>query len=333
MIISRTPFRISFFGGGTDYPEWYRENGGAVLSTSINKFSYITARYLPPFFDYKYRIRYYQREETNSIEDIQHPSVKQSLKFLKFTDNLDLVHHADLPARAGLGSSSTFTVGLLHAIYSLQSKMVSKRQLAMNAINIEQNLIKESVGSQDQTVAAFGGLNKIEFGGRNEFTVKPIPLNPKRIKLLENNLMLFFTRFSRTASNIAAEQIKSIHKRKVELTEMHESVDQAIEIMTSNQSMDDFGRLLGEQWQNKKKMTDLVSNPDIDNIYSKGIKAGAVGGKLLGAGGGGFMLFYVPKDRQEKVKNALKDLLYVPFSFDFTGSQIIYYSDTRYSDK
>jgi len=333
MIISRTPFRISFFGGGTDYPDWYKENGGAVLSTSINKFSYITARYLPPFFDYKYRIRYYQREETNSIEEIQHPSVKQCLKFLKFKDNLDLVHHADLPARAGLGSSSTFTVGLLQAIYALQNKMVSKRQLAINAINVEQNLIKESVGSQDQTVAAFGGLNKIEFGGRNEFTVKPIPLNPKRIKLLENNLMLFFTRFSRTASNIAAEQIKSIHKRKVELTEMHESVNQAIEIMTSNQSMDDFGRLLGVQWENKKKMTALVTNADIDEIYSKGIKAGAIGGKLLGAGGGGFMLFYVPKDKQEKVKKELKGLLYVPFSFDYTGSQIIYYSDTKYSDK
>jgi len=330
MIISRTPFRISFFGGGTDYPEWYKENGGAVLSTSINKFSYITARYLPPFFDYKYRIRYYQREETNSIKEIQHPSVKNCLQFLKFKDNLDLVHHADLPARGGLGSSSTFTVGLLHATYSLQSKMIGKRQLAMNAIHIEQNLIKESVGSQDQVAAAFGGLNKIEFGGPKEFTVKPISIEPERVKLLESNLMLFFTGFSRTASNIASEQIKTIHKRKAELIEMHESVDQAIEIMTSNQSMDDFGRLMGEQWQNKKKMTDLISNSDINDIYSKGIKAGAIGGKLLGAGGGGFILFYVPKDRQKKVKNDLKNLLYVPFSFDFTGSQIIYYSDTRY---
>tara|TARA_B110000008_G_scaffold277990_1_gene320620 strand:+ start:10174 stop:11166 length:993 start_codon:yes stop_codon:yes gene_type:complete len=330
MIISRTPFRISFFGGGTDYPEWYKENGGAVLSTSINKFSYITARYLPPFFDYKYRIRYYQREETNSIKEIQHPSVKNCLQFLKFKDNLDLVHHADLPARGGLGSSSTFTVGLLHATYSLQSKMIGKRQLAMNAIHIEQNLIKESVGSQDQVAAAFGGLNKIEFGGPKEFTVKPISIEPERVKLLESNLMLFFTGFSRTASNIASEQIKTMHKRKAELIEMHESVDQAIEIMTSNQSMDDFGRLMGEQWQNKKKMTDLISNSDINDIYSKGIKAGAIGGKLLGAGGGGFILFYVPKDRQKKVKNDLKNLLYVPFSFDFTGSQIIYYSDTSY---
>ncbi len=330
MIISRTPFRISFFGGGTDYPEWYKENGGAVLSTSINKFSYITARYLPPFFDYKYRIRYYQREETNSIKEIQHPSVKNCLQFLKFKDNLDLVHHADLPARGGLGSSSTFTVGLLHATYSLQSKMIGKRQLAMNAIHIEQNLIKESVGSQDQVAAAFGGLNKIEFGGPKEFTVKPISIETERVKLLESNLMLFFTGFSRTASNIASEQIKTMHKRKSELIEMHESVDQAIEIMTSNQSMDDFGRLMGEQWQNKKKMTDLISNSDINDIYSKGIKAGAIGGKLLGAGGGGFILFYVPKDRQKKVKNDLKNLLYVPFSFDFTGSQIIYYSDTSY---
>ena len=333
MIISRAPFRISFFGGGTDYPEWYKEHGGAVLSTSINKFSYITARYLPPFFDYKFRIRYYEREETNSIEEIQHPSVKQCLNFLKFKDNLDLVHHADLPARAGLGSSSTFTVGLLHAIYSLQNKMVSKRELAMNAINVEQNLIKESVGSQDQVVAAFGGLNKIEFGGPKDFTVKPIPINPERVKLLENNLMLFFTGFSRTASNIASEQIKKTHERKTELNFMHQSVDQAIEIISSNQSLDDFGRLMGEQWENKKKMTELISNHDINEIYSKGIKAGAIGGKLLGAGGGGFMLFYVPKDKQDQMKKDLKDLLYVPFSFDFTGSQIIYYSDTRFLDK
>ena len=333
MIISRAPFRISFFGGGTDYPEWYKEHGGAVLSTSINKFSYITARYLPPFFDYKFRIRYYEREETNSIEEIQHPSVKQCLNFLKFKDNLDLVHHADLPARAGLGSSSTFTVGLLHAIYSLQNKMVSKRELAMNAINVEQNLIKESVGSQDQVVAAFGGLNKIEFGGPKDFTVKPIPINPERVKLLENNLMLFYTGFSRTASNIASEQIKKTHERKTELNFMHQSVDQAIEIISSNQSLDDFGRLMGEQWENKKKMTELISNHDINEIYSKGIKAGAIGGKLLGAGGGGFMLFYVPKDKQDQMKKDLKDLLYVPFSFDFTGSQIIYYSDTRFLDK
>jgi len=193
MIISRTPFRISFFGGGTDYPEWYKENGGAVLCSSINKFSYITARYLPPFFEYKYRIRYYQREETNSISEIQHPSVKQCLIFLKFKDNLDLVHHADLPARSGLGSSSTFTVGLLHAISALQNKMVTKRELAINAINIEQNLIKENVGSQDQTIASFGGINKIEFGGINEFNVTPLTVSKDRIELLQGNLMLFFT--------------------------------------------------------------------------------------------------------------------------------------------
>ncbi len=255
-------------------------------------------------------------------------SKDQCLKFLKFKDNLDLVHHADLPARAGLGSSSTFTVGLLQAIYALQNKMVSKRQLAINAINVEQNLIKESVGSQDQTVAAFGGLNKIEFGGRNEFTVKPIPLNPKRIKLLENNLMLFFTRFSRTASNIASEQIKSIHKRKAELTEIHESVDQSIEIITSDQSMDDFGRLLGNQWKIKKKMTSLVTNADIDEIYSKGIRA-LTKRYRNDADLDINVLFDVPKDKQEDERLRLSK----QFLFDYTGSQIIYYSDTGNPNK
>jgi len=327
MIISRTPFRISFFGGGTDYPEWYKENGGAVLCSSINKFSYITARYLPPFFEYKYRIRYYQREETNSISEIQHPSVKQCLIFLKFKDNLDLVHHADLPARSGLGSSSTFTVGLLHAISALQNKMVTKRELAINAINIEQNLIKENVGSQDQTIASFGGINKIEFGGINEFNVTPLTVSKDRIELLQGNLMLFFTGLSRTASDIAEKQIESIPQKNSELKEMHSSVDEAINILTSNQSMDDFGMLLGEQWKNKKKMSSLITNADIDDIYSKGITAGALGGKLLGAGGGGFMLFYVPKDMQKNVKDKLENFLHVPFRFDFTGSQIIYYSE------
>jgi len=327
MIIARTPFRISFFGGGTDYPDWYKENGGAVLCTSINKFSYITARYLPPFFDYKYRIRYYQREETKTISEIKHPSVKQCLTFLNFKDNLDLVHHADLPARSGLGSSSTFTVGLLHAISALQSKMITKRELAINAINIEQNLIKESVGSQDQTIAAFGGLNKIEFGGVNEFNVTPVVASHERINLLEGNLMLFFTRLSRTASDIAGKQIELIPQKITQLKEMHLSVNEAISILSSKQSIDDFGRLLGEQWKNKKMMSSFITNTEIDDIYTKGISAGAIGGKLLGAGGGGFMLFYVPKDKQKNVKDKLSNLLHVPFRFDHTGSQIVYYSE------
>jgi D-glycero-alpha-D-manno-heptose-7-phosphate kinase len=318
---------VSFFGGGTDYPGWYRENGGAVLSTAINKYSYITCRYLPPFFDYKYRVRYYLREEANTIEEIQHPSVRACLVFMKLDRGVDIVHHGDLPAQSGLGSSSTFTVGLLHALYALKHHMPTKRELAINAIHIEQDRIKESVGSQDQTAAAFGGLNKIEFGGVNEITVRPIILHPTKLAQLERNLMLFFTGLQRTASDIAKEQIEQISAKKDRLQEMMRLVDQATNILgNKSDCLDDFGRLLHEQWRIKQGMSSMISNSHIDAIYQAGMNAGALGGKLLGAGGGGFMLFYVLPERQEQVKEALKHLLYVPARLDHLGSQIIYYS-------
>jgi len=327
MIISRTPFRVSFFGGGTDYPAWYREHGGAVLSTAINKYCYITCRYLPPFFDYKYRIRYFQREEANSIDEIQHPSVRECLVFANVSKGVDIVHHADLPAQSGLGSSSTFTVGLLHALYALKHEMPTKRELAINAIRIEQDRMQESVGSQDQTIAAFGGLNRIEFGGSHEIMVRPIILQPAKMERLEQSLMLFFTGFTRTASDIANEQIRQIPAKKTDLRHMMQLVDEAMDILQDKgDRLDDFGRLLHEQWLIKRGMSAEISNDGIDAIYDAGLKAGALGGKLLGAGGGGFMLFFVRLEQQEQVKEALKHLLYVPSRFDHLGSQIIYYS-------
>lgn len=332
MIISRTPFRVSFFGGGTDYPGWYRENCGAVLSTAINKYCYITCRHLPPFFEYKYRVRYYLREEANSIEEIQHPSVRECLVHADIDQGVDIVHHADLPARSGLGSSSTFTVGLLHALYALKHEMPTKRELALNAIKIEQDRLREAVGSQDQTAAAFGGLNRIDFGGTTEISVTPMVIQPAKMQELENNLLLLFTGFSRTASEIAKTQIENIPAHKTDLRLMMQYVDEAVKILQrKGDNLDDFGRLLHEQWLLKRRMSSDISSEHIDDIYRIGREAGAVGGKLLGAGGGGFMLFYVRPEQRKQVRTALDRLLYVPMCFDHLGSQIIYYShDDQY---
>jgi D-glycero-alpha-D-manno-heptose-7-phosphate kinase len=325
MIISRTPFRVSLFGGGTDYPVWYRENGGSVISVSINKYSFITARYLPPFFEYKNRIRYYLQEETKCINDIKHPSVRECCKFLKIKD-IEVVHNADLPARSGMGSSSTFTVGLLNALYGLKHYMPTKKELALNAIDIEQNLIGEHVGSQDQVAAAFGGLNRINFTKSDNIDVEPIIISQKRKTKLQNNLLLFFTGFARNASDIAKVQIENTNKKYDELNKISEITTEAFDIFNdSDKSIDELGDLLNKQWMVKKQITDIISNKDIDYIYNEGIKSGALGGKLLGAGGGGFILFYVNENNQERVKRALSDYLYVPFKFDYTGSKIIYY--------
>ena len=326
MIISRTPFRISFFGGGTDYPVWYRENRGAVLATSINKYCYITVRYLPPFFDHKYRIRYSKREEVQNISEIKHPSARECLAFLNFDQGVEIQHNSDLPARIGVGSSSAFTVGLLNTLYALKGKMVTKRQLALEAIHIEQDRIKENVGSQDQTTVAFGGFNKIEFGGEQHIQVQPITLNTKKLQIFQDHLMLFFTGFSRTASEIAGEQIKKTPEKRKELIRMAEMVDEAVSILnSSNSDITDFGRLMCETWMIKRSLTNKITTPFIDSIYETAIKAGALGGKLLGAGGGGCILFFVEPKNQFKVKEKLKNLLYVPFKFENLGSQIIYY--------
>jgi D-glycero-alpha-D-manno-heptose-7-phosphate kinase len=327
MIISRAPFRISFFGGGTDYPVWYNEHGGAVLATTIDKYCYVTVRYLPPFFKYKYRIRYTKREETQTISEIKHPSVRECLTFVGFDRGVEVQHNADLPARIGMGSSSTFTVCLLNALYALKGKMVTKRQLALEAIHIEQDIIKENVGSQDQTMAAFGGINRIEFGGPQQIQVQPVTVDAQKLQFLHDRLMLFFTGFARTASPIAGEQIKRTPEKKTELERMYEMVDEAIGILNGSRSdLNDFGKLLHESWMIKRSLTRKITTPFIDEIYEVAIKAGALGGKLLGAGGGGCILFFVEPERQDKVREELKKALYIPFEFENLGAQIIYYA-------
>lgn len=327
MIISRTPFRISFFGGGTDYPVFYEENEGAVLSTSINKYCYIICRYLPPFFDHKYRIRYSKREETQTISEIQHPSVRECLNFINPDHGVEIQHNADLPAMSGLGSSSAFTVGLLNGLYALKGKMTTKRQLALDAIHVEQEMIKENVGSQDQTVAAFGGFNKIVFGGSQRIVVFPVTIDHDKLDSLQDHLMLFFTGFSRNASEIAEEQIRTTPEKTKELTTMVGMVDEAVNILNSSEGkLMDFGKLLDETWKLKRSLTQSITTPFIDEVYESAMEAGATGGKILGAGGGGFILLFVKPELQRNVREKLGKLLYVPFRFHDLGSQIIYYA-------
>jgi D-glycero-alpha-D-manno-heptose-7-phosphate kinase len=326
MIISRTPFRISFFGGGTDYPVWYRENPGAVLSTTIDKYCYITVRYLPPFFSHKHRVVWSKIELVQDINEITHPAVKAILNYLKIDKGVEIHHQGDLPARSGLGSSSAFTVGLLNALYALKGEMISKERLAKEAIHIERDILKENVGSQDQVAAAFGGFNKITFNGDDEIKIYPVTISQKKIEELESHLVLYFTGFSRNASEIAKKQIEMTPQKQKELKRMYEMVDEGIKILTESSDIKDFGRLLHETWMFKKSLTDKISTPEIDRIYERALKAGAIGGKLLGAGGGGFMVLFVPPENQSKVREELKDLLEVKFKFERDGSQIIYYA-------
>jgi len=324
MIISRTPFRVSFFGGGTDYPGWFNSNKGAVLATTIDKYCYITCRYLPPFFEHKSRIIYSQMEQVNGIEDIDHPAVREVLRFLKINKGLEIHHDGDLPARTGLGSSSSFTVGLLNSLYALKGVMPTKARLAKEAIHIEQGMCKENVGCQDQALAAYGGLNYIEFGGRDHLQARRVTIPEQRVKHLEKHMMLYFTGFSRMASQIAVHQIKNIPKKEKELAAMYQMVQQAMKLLSGNR-LKEFGELLNESWQIKRELSDKVSTPQIDNIYETARRAGALGGKLLGAGGGGFVLLYAPPGAQRKIKEKLKKLLLVPFKFENLGTQIIFY--------
>ncbi len=331
MIITRTPFRISFFGGGTDYPAWYENEGGAVLSTTINKYCYISCRHLPPFFEHKSRVVWSKIESVKHLDEIEHPSARETLKFLNIQKGVEIHHTGDLPARSGLGASSSFTVGLLHALYALMGKVVTKRQLAMEAIHIEQERIKENVGSQDQVAAAFGGFNKIEFGSSDKITVQPITINSAKLELLQNHLIIFFTGLARSASEVAAEQIKNTPYKTSELRSMMAMVDEAVKILNrESNNLDDFGKLLQESWKIKRSLSSQISNSRIDEIYETGMNAGALGGKILGAGAGGFILFFVKPELQKKVKEKLKDLLYVPFKFENMGSQIIYYAPNHH---
>ena len=314
MIITSTPLRISFFGGGTDYPAWYREHGGAVLATTIDKRCYITCRRLPPFFEYHSRVSYSKVENVRRNDVIEHPSVRACLQFLGIEEGVEIQHVADLPARTGLGTSSAFTVGLLLGLYALKEKMCDKQTLAAEAIHIEQELLQEAVGAQDQVSAAYGGFNHINFLPDGSIDVKRVLTTQSRLAELEQHLALYFTGFARTASEVAQEQVKVTHQRKTELEAMLQCVQEAETIIRStSRSLDEFGRLLHESWQIKRTLTQKITNPAIDEIYEAGLSAGALGGKLLGAGGGGFMLFYVPPERREALRTRLKKLLCVPF--------------------
>lgn len=326
MIVTRTPFRISFFGGGTDYPAWYQENGGVVLASTIDKYCYISCRFLPPFFEHKHRIVYSKIENVKNITEIEHPAVRAVLGWARCERGLEIHHDGDLPARSGLGSSSSFTVGLVNALCALDGKYITKEDLATKAIYIEQKIIKENVGSQDQVSAAFGGFNRIEFYRNDTFQVSPIILSKRRLDELQGSLMLYFTGFSRIASEIAKSTIDNLTNRVTELKRMGEMVDEAIRILQSPETpIDEFGKLLDQSWRYKRGLSSKVSTPEIDRIYDEALKAGATGGKIIGAGGGGFLLLFVRPELQDKVRSQLRRLIHVPFQFENSGSRVVLY--------
>ena len=330
MIYTKTPFRMSFFGGGTDYPPFFKEYGGSVISTTFDKYCYVSVRHLPRFFDYRNHLTYSRIEKTLTVDDLEHPMVRNAMKMQDMHD-LSIGYDADLPARSGLGSSSSFAVGLLNAFHALKGQYADKRQLAEEAIYLERELCEESGGWQDQIAAAFGGMNRIRFN-EDGFEVMPIIIRKERKEQLNRNLMLFFTGFSRLSSEIAKEQVKVTKDKTAELKEMLSLVDLGERILTDRHgSLDEFGRLLDYTWRLKRGLTSKVSTDSLDGIYAKALANGAIGGKLLGAGGGGFFVFYVPQDRQADVKDVLQDLLYIPFRFEDSGSQVLYYQPENYS--
>ena len=324
MIISRTPYRVSFFGGGTDYPAWYREHGGAVLAAAIARYCYITCRWLPPFFGHKSRVVYSIIEDVQRTEDIQHPAVREALLELDIRDGIEIHHDGDLPKMTGLGTSSSFTVGLLHALHALRGEFLSRMQLANEAIHVERDRCGDRVGSQDQVSATFGGLNLIRFAADDTIAVNPVPLPAARMTEFQDSLLLFFTGFSRYSSEVVAEQLGNIDKKEKELFEMAGMVDQGLAILAGGGDLGDFGRLLHESWMLKRSLSARVSTPAIDEMYAAARRAGALGGKITGAGGGGFLLLYVEPDRRDAVRKALSHLLHVPFDLDHSGSQIIF---------
>ena len=326
MIITRTPHRISFFGGGTDYPSWYTKHGGKVLGAAIDKYCYISCRELPPFFDNKYRVVYKKTESTRTIEEIEHPAVRGILKKFNLECGLEIHHDGDIPARSGMGSSSAFTVGLTKALYGFSGKIISKEDLTKEAIDMEQNVLKENVGSQDQAFAAHGGFNKIEFLQSGEAVVNPVIMAHEKKEIFQSRLMLFFTGLSRIASEIAGDQIKNTDANTDTLHQMSSLVEDALNILNSSQDdLSDFGTLLNDTWKLKKELSNKITNSEINDIYDVAIAKGALGGKLLGAGGGGFILLYVEPERQAAIKEAFKNLVHVPFKFTLTGSDIVFY--------
>ncbi|MBN8827294.1 MAG: kinase [Sphingobacteriia bacterium] len=331
MIISRTPYRISFFGGGTDYEGWFKDNGGQVLSTTINHYCYLTYRLLPPFFDYHSRVLWSKIEEVQHNNEIIHPVVNAVLKLLNIETGVEVHHQGDLPGRSGLGTSSTFTVGMLNAAYNLSDHTPSKKQLAKEAIYVERNFLKEDGGIQDQIAAAYGGFNHIKIDTKGDFEVIPVAASEKRFADLQSHLMLFFTGLVRNSFEIAKEKSASVKDKYHELTAMSEMVDEAVNILNSSSDLKDFGKLLHESWLMKKKLSNKVSTDFIDSIYEKAIENGAIGGKVLGAGGGGFILFFVPPENHQRILDALKDLLYIPFNFEDTGASIIFEYNNMYT--
>lgn len=329
MIITKTPFRMSFFGGGTDMPAFFNENGGAVISTTFDKYCYVNVRHLPPFMPYFSELVYSKIERINSIDDIVHPLIRECMR-LHDIHEIRLTYEGDLPARTGLGTSSTFAVGMLNAFCALKGKMMSKAQLAQEAIYVEREILKEHGGWQDQVAAAFGGFNRIDFKD-NQFKVSPIVIHPDRKTQLDKSLMLFYTGVTRFSSDVQKDTFAKPEDKKAQLKEMLSLVEDAQAILEDkNTDLNDFGRMLDHTWKLKRGTGSKVSNGSIDELYDRGIKAGALGGKLLGAGGGGFLLFYVEPDKQQNVINALDDLMHVPFNFENEGTSIVYYNPIVY---
>lgn len=329
MIISRTPYRISFFGGGTDHPSWYKDNESLVISTTINKYSYINLRKFPPYFNYKYRLRYFLTEQTSRINDIKHPVIRETLKLLNYKKyGIEMLHTGDIPAMSGVGSSSSFTVGFLNALYAQKGYTPSKRELAIKALYIEQQLLRENVGSQDQIAASFGGFNKIKFYGNN-FSVDPIKISKKNINKLQDSILFCYTGLSRNSDKVAKKQIDNIPKKKLYLSNMNALSKESLKILgNKNINLKEFGKLLNEQWFLKKKLNSKTTNIEINNIYNKAIKYGAYGGKVSGAGAGGFLIIVAPTYKHSLIKEKLSKYLFVPIRFDDTGSKIVYYSQS-----
>ena len=333
MIITKTPFRMSFFGGGTDMEEYFREYGGAVLSTTFDKYCYVNVRHLTRFFEYSTELSYSKTERVTNIDDIQHPAIKEAMKMLNMQE-IRLTYEADLPARSGLGTSSSFAVGMLNAFYALKGKYADKKKLADEAIYLERVLCNETGGWQDQIAAAFGGFNRINFGP-DGYEVLPVIISPERKRQLNDNLMMFFTGFTRFSSDIQkANNVSGTEEKRAKLKKMYKLVDEAEAVLTDkNRSLDDFGKLLDITWKLKRETGGTVSTGSIDELYEKGITAGALGGKLLGAGGGGFLVFYVQPDKQNSVREAMKDLMYIPFKFENCGTRVIHYSPEEFELK
>jgi len=324
MIISRTPYRISFFGGGTDYPAWYKEHGGQVLSTTIDKYLYITCRYLPPFFEDRLRLVYSRIEACQEASELIHPTARAALILLEHIRDLEIHYDGDLPARSGMGSSSAFTVGLLNALHAYAGNPATPKCLVDESIHIEQTIVGEKVGSQDQVSAAYGGFNTIRFSTEGQITVEPVIVNENRIKQLNNMFMLFFSGISRTASEIADTYVNDLNSRRRQLKRMSKMVDEAAQLVRSNTALGEFGELLHESWMLKRSLSPVVSNSKVDQAYDTARRAGALGGKLTGAGGGGMLLLCVPPERHEMVREKLSGLVHIPFCFEQTGSQIIF---------